>query len=33
MAAEGWQEIAESIDGWLDGVLEAVPAGARGASV
>jgi hypothetical protein len=25
MAAEGWQEIAESIDGWLDGVLEAVP--------
>jgi alpha-beta hydrolase superfamily lysophospholipase len=25
MAAPGWEEIATSIDGWLDGVLEGVP--------
>lgn len=31
MAAEGWDEVAASIDGWLDGVLDvtAVPAQAR----
>ena len=23
MAAEGWEEVAAAIDGWLDGVLEA----------
>jgi pimeloyl-ACP methyl ester carboxylesterase len=28
MAAEGWEEIAASIDDWLEEVLEAVPAGA-----
>jgi hypothetical protein len=33
MAADGWEEIASSIDNWLDGVLEAVPAGATGVSV
>ena len=25
MAAEGWEEVASSIDGWLDGVLHEVP--------
>jgi hypothetical protein len=24
MAAEGWEEVAASIDSWLDGVLDAV---------
>ena len=33
MAAEGWDEVAASIDSWLDGVLEAAPAGMRGVSV
>ena len=33
MAADGWEEIAASIDSWLDGVLEAVPVPAGGVSV
>jgi hypothetical protein len=28
MAADGWEEIAASINDWLEEVLEAVPAGA-----
>ena len=32
MAAEGWEEIAESIDSWLDGVLEATASAAGGAA-
>jgi alpha-beta hydrolase superfamily lysophospholipase len=32
MAAEGWQEVAMSIDGWLDGVLEASDAAPQPAS-
>ena len=32
MAAEGWEEIAESIDSWLDGVLEATASAAGGAT-
>jgi len=28
VVGEGWEEVAASIDGWLDGVLEAAPAGA-----
>ena len=32
MAAEGWEEVAVGIDSWLDGVLEASPAPAQGAS-
>jgi pimeloyl-ACP methyl ester carboxylesterase len=32
MAAEGWEEIAGEIGSWLDGVLVATPAAARGAS-
>ena len=31
MAAEGWEEIAEAIDSWLDGVLEATASTTRGA--
>jgi alpha-beta hydrolase superfamily lysophospholipase len=33
MVAEGWEEIAARIDSWLDGVLEAAAAPAKGASV
>jgi alpha-beta hydrolase superfamily lysophospholipase len=29
MAAEGWEEVAASIDSWLDGVLDAAPAAAE----
>jgi pimeloyl-ACP methyl ester carboxylesterase len=32
MAADDWEDIAASIDSWLDGVLEAVPGATRGAS-
>jgi alpha-beta hydrolase superfamily lysophospholipase len=32
MAAEGWEEVAMSIDGWLDGVLEASDAAPQPAS-
>jgi pimeloyl-ACP methyl ester carboxylesterase len=32
MAADGWEEIAASIDSWLDGVLEAVSVPTGGAS-
>jgi hypothetical protein len=32
MVGEGWDEVAASIDGWLDGVLEAVPAATKGTS-
>ncbi len=32
MIGDGWQQIAEAIDSWLDGVLEATPVPARGAS-
>jgi alpha-beta hydrolase superfamily lysophospholipase len=32
MAAPGWEEVATSIDSWLDGVLEAVPVPTGGAS-
>ena len=32
MAAEGWEEIAEAIDSWLDGVLEATASTAGGVS-
>jgi pimeloyl-ACP methyl ester carboxylesterase len=32
MAAEGWEEIAESIDSWLDGVLEATASATGGAT-
>jgi alpha-beta hydrolase superfamily lysophospholipase len=32
MAAAGWDEVAASIDSWLDGVLEAVPVPTGGAS-
>ena len=28
VVGEGWEEVAAAIDGWLDGVLEAAPAGA-----
>jgi pimeloyl-ACP methyl ester carboxylesterase len=31
MVAEGWEEIAEAVDSWLDGVLEASGAPAEGA--
>jgi hypothetical protein len=31
MAAEGWEEVAASIDSWLDGVLDVRPAEAKGA--
>lgn len=31
MAAEGWDEVAASIDSWLDSVLDATPAQAKGA--
>jgi hypothetical protein len=30
MAAEGWQEVSASIDGWLDGVLDATMVSAAG---
>jgi alpha-beta hydrolase superfamily lysophospholipase len=33
MVGEGWQEVAESIDSWLDGVLDAAPATGPGAAV
>jgi alpha-beta hydrolase superfamily lysophospholipase len=32
MAAEGWDEVAASIDGWLDGVLDVTAVPTRGAS-
>ena len=32
MVAEGWQEVAEGIDSWLDGVLDASATPTRGAS-
>jgi hypothetical protein len=32
MVAEGWEEIAEAVDSWLDGVLGASDAPAEGAS-
>ena len=32
MAAEGWDEVAAAVDGWLDGVLEAAVAPAENAS-
>ena len=32
IVGDGWQEVAESIDSWLDGVLDATPAPAPGAS-
>ena len=32
MVGEGWEEVAEAIDSWLDGVLEAASASAQGAS-
>ena len=32
MAADGWEEVAASIDSWLDGVLDAVEAKAEGVS-
>jgi hypothetical protein len=32
MAAHDWEDIAASIDSWLDGVLEAAPGATRGAS-
>jgi hypothetical protein len=32
VVGEGWEEIAEGIDSWLDGVLGATPAPAQGAS-
>jgi pimeloyl-ACP methyl ester carboxylesterase len=32
MAAEGWEEIAASIDGWLDGVLDMTAVATQGAS-
>ena len=32
MVGEGWDEVAEAIDSWLDGVLEAASASAQGAS-
>jgi pimeloyl-ACP methyl ester carboxylesterase len=32
MVGEGWEELAASIDSWLDGVLEAAPAPTRGVS-
>jgi alpha-beta hydrolase superfamily lysophospholipase len=32
MSAEGWEEVAASIDSWLDGVLEGVPVRTGGAS-
>ena len=32
MAAEGWEEIAESINSWLDGVLEATASAVGGAA-
>jgi hypothetical protein len=32
MAAEGWKEIAASIDSWLERVLAVAPIPARGAS-
>jgi len=32
MAAEGWEEIAASIDNWLDGVLDATAVSTQGAS-
>jgi hypothetical protein len=31
MAAEGWEEVAASIDGWLDGVLDVTPVEPKGA--
>jgi hypothetical protein len=31
MAAEGWEEVAASIDSWLDGVLDVTPVEAKGA--
>jgi alpha-beta hydrolase superfamily lysophospholipase len=33
MAAEGWEEVAASIDSWLDGVLDVTPVEAKGAPV
>ena len=33
MVGEGWQEVAESIDSWLDGVLDAAPAPGPAAAV
>ena len=32
MVGEGWEEVAESIDSWLDGVLDGRPAGPPGSS-
>ncbi len=32
MVSEGWEEVAEAIDGWLDGVLETTASQARGGS-
>jgi pimeloyl-ACP methyl ester carboxylesterase len=32
MVGEGWEDVAEAIDSWLDGVLEAASASAQGAS-
>lgn len=33
MVAEGWEEVADSVDSWLGEVREAVPAASKGASV